>query len=400
MHVLEINFWPVINSAGGAERVFCNMANELTIRGHKVSAVCFDNKIGMPFYPLAEEVNFYNLHKMGKPIKPPKWRKISRELFRIFGKNGFNDIYSRYIYREAETRLMTIIKDEKPDVVICYDINSLQLLQQMRLKDIKVVFMLHMGSESFWQNIKSEQITALRKVDYIQVLLPKDKEFLEKHLQREILVIPNCVIQVSKSTGETCRRKKIIVNIARLDKNKKQDLLIEAFARIASKYPEWRLELYGDVFTKNYRNKLENQIKMHNLTKQVTLMGVTHDSMAVLKKAAIFGFPSAYEGFPLAMTEAMSAGLPCIGLKSCLAVSQLITNDETGILTDDSADALAEGLESLMQDEALRTRLGRNAKKSMEVFAPEKVWNKWEELLYSMVAENNYFQKKRLNRKK
>ena len=117
-------------------------------------------------------------------------------------------------------------------------------------------------------------------------------------------------------------------------------------------------------------------------------MGVTNDSKAVLKKAAIFAFPSAYEGFPLALTEAMAAGLPCIGLKSCLAVSQLVEDNKTGILTDQSVGKIAIALERLIRDEKLRVRLGMNAEKSMEAYAPGKIWDQWEELLNYLLNNN------------
>ena len=135
---------------------------------------------------------------------------------------------------------------------------------------------------------------------------------------------------------------------------------------------------------------LKMLVRKYNLENQVKLMGVTNDSTSVLKKAEIFVFPSAFEGFGLALAEAMAVGLPCLGLKSCLAVSQLITNNVTGILTDSTKEALAEGLERLLLDEALRTRLGVNAKEAMEDFLPEKIWDKWENLFCNVVAEANH----------
>ena len=397
LNILEIYFGPVVNSAGGAERVFCNMANELTERGHAVSAVCFEDKSGLPFYPLAQSINFYNLQNMGERIKVPKWRKLAREFLRLFGKNGFDDPYNNYRYKTAAIRLLPIIKKEKPDIIVCYDINSLQLLSKIKLDNIKIVFMLHMDAVTFWQGKTKQEIAILKTADAIQVLMPKDREFLSEKLKRDIEVIPNIVEQMPIKQNEI-KKEKIVVSIGRLDKKQKQQhLLIESFSKIASKYPEWQLQLYGDTFTKNYRNELEDQIKTHNLDKQVFLMGVTNNSMAVLEKSAIFAFPSAHEGFPLAMTEAMAAGLPCIGLKSCLAVSQLIKDDETGIITDPTVEGLSKALEFLMLDEALRIRLGLNAKHAMKEYTPKKVWDNWEKLFFKIISgKNNFKNQKKL----
>lgn len=387
MRILEINFWPVIDSAGGAERVFCNMANELTLRGHDVIAVCFDDKKGYPLYPLSKDVHFYNIQNMGKTIKATQWRKILRELYRIFGKNGFNDPYNQYIYSEVANRLLAIMKNEKPDIVVCYDIKSLQLLEKMNLDNIKVVFMSHMDSESFWQKIRPDQIIALQRADCIQVLLMRDKEFLEKHLNRNVVVIPNSIIQITQDEGDVCKREKIIINVARIDKNKNQILLIEAFARIAHKYSEWRVQIYGSDFSVKYRKELDKKIQNLNLTSQVKLMGITDDILPVLNNAAIFAFPSVNEGFGLALAEAMSIGLPCIGLKTCAATRNLIVDGETGILTGNNIKEFSEKLEQLIEDESLRNRLATETKKAIEAYSPEKVWNQWEKLLYKLVNQ-------------
>lgn len=387
MRILEINFWPVINSAGGAERVFCNMANELTKRGHFISAVCFENKKGLPFYPLAQEVNFYNLQNMGEQIRMPKWRKLVREFLRLFDKKGFYDPYNHYRYKKAAIRLLTVVQKEKPDIVVCYDINSLQLLSSMHLDNIKLVFMLHMDAEDFVRNIKNDQILALQSADCIQVLLPKYKDILKEKVKGNITVIPNVVPQLMDGRFVDYDHENTIINIARLEKNKQQHLLIDAFAKIAIKFPKWRLYLYGSDSNRKYVRKLEARIQKYSLEKQVKLMGVTNNSLFVLKKAHIFVFPSLFEGFGLALTEAMAVGLACIGLKSCLAVSQLIKDNETGVLTDSTVDGLAETLERLMQDEELRLRLGMNAKHAMEEFSPEKVWDKWENLFSDLVSK-------------
>lgn len=391
VRILEINFWPVINSVGGAERVFCSMANELTERGHFVSAVCFENKIGMPFYHLSQDVNFYNLQNMGEKIRVPKWRKLAREFLRIFGKNSFDDPYSYYRHKKAAIRLLTVVEKEKPDVVVCYDINSFQLLSKMKMDNIRLVFMLHMDAEDFMRSMKNDQIFDLQSADCIQVLLPKYKEILKERVQNNIVVIPNVVPQLMAEKIDDSEHENVIINIARLEKNKQQHLLIEAFAKIATKFPEWSLHLYGSNSNGKYVRKLETRIKKCNLGKQVKLMGITNNSISVLKKAKIFVFPSLFEGFGLALAEAMAVGLPCIGLRRCLAVSQLIKDNETGILTDSTVDGLAEALERLIRDETLCMRLGISAKKSMEDYAPKKVWDKWEKLMSDLVTEKNNF---------
>lgn len=44
MKILLINLWQIIDAKGGTEKVFCNMANAMVERNHKVTAVCLENR--------------------------------------------------------------------------------------------------------------------------------------------------------------------------------------------------------------------------------------------------------------------------------------------------------------------------------------------------------------------
>lgn len=63
MNITLVNTWRVIDSKGGTEKVFCDMANELSRRGYDVTAICHDPKIGVPGFPLST-----NTHSKNHPI--------------------------------------------------------------------------------------------------------------------------------------------------------------------------------------------------------------------------------------------------------------------------------------------------------------------------------------------
>ena len=122
-------------------------------------------------------------------------------------------------------------------------------------------------------------------------------------------------------------------------------------------------------------------ISHYKLSEQAFFRGATDNVLDVYNKAAIFAFPSAYEGFGLALTEAMSAGLPAVGCKSCPAVNELIKDGENGFLCEEGVDAFAQALEKLMSDEKLRKKMGKAAKEDMKQYAPDKIWDMWEKLI-------------------
>ena len=166
---------------------------------------------------------------------------------------------------------------------------------------------------------------------------------------------------------------------------KNQQLLADAFTLIASKYPSWSVEFWG-----NYHSSKGMQIKKHiekGENTQLKIMGTTTNIEEVYASADVFCMPSHLEGFPLALTEAMAAGLPAVGLKSCHAVAELIENEKSGLLVDNTKEALAAALERLMNDPTLRKRMGKEARHAMEVYAPDVIWGKWEDLLLHVVSE-------------
>jgi glycosyltransferase involved in cell wall biosynthesis len=88
---------------------------------------------------------------------------------------------------------------------------------------------------------------------------------------------------------------------------------------------------------------------------------VPHDQLPqYLNSAKVFVLPSFYEGHPKALIEAMSCGLAVIGADSP-GIRELITHGEDGWLCETSADSLLGALNTLLGNEGLRQKLGKNA---------------------------------------
>ena len=79
-------------------------------------------------------------------------------------------------------------------------------------------------------------------------------------------------------------------------------------------------------------------------------------------------------------------GLPLIGFRSCVSLSAIIRDGESGLLAADGADALAEKMAVLMCDRNLRVKMGAAARESMRVYAPEIIWGRWEALMEEVIA--------------
>lgn len=81
----------------------------------------------------------------------------------------------------------------------------------------------------------------------------------------------------------------------------------------------------------------------------------------------------------------MATGLPSVGFRSADAVKDLIIDGRNGILCEDGAPAFAKGLERLMKDQDLRVKLGRQAVEDMKPYAPQIVWDKWQDVVEQQI---------------
>lgn len=398
MNLMLLFLGSFINSTGGAEKVCCDMANEMVKRGHRVSIVYAYGKSGYPFFPLDKSVKLYNL----MAVHPEKWKgamnlpfprswKIGREILRVFdvGKaHGFQEYYVGNCIKED---IQEIVEKDHPDVVVSYwPKDSNYFINYAGIKT-PIVTMFHFDPEILARDASGGSKRACEHSAKVSVLLPHAVERIKKYIPgADAVWMPNVVPQY-ESAADLGRKKEkyTIINVARLDKHqKRQHLLLKAFTKIASQFPQWQIELWGQAWSTRYNQQLESIIQTHHLEDRVFLRGMTKQIAKRYQDADIFAFPSAYEGFPLAMTEAMSAGLPVIAYRSCTAAEELIT-PRSGLLVEDGVDPFARGLASLMEDKEMRISMGKYAKQSMKEFAPEVIWDKWNQLLMDAIRHNN-----------
>lgn len=155
------------------------------------------------------------------------------------------------------------------------------------------------------------------------------------------------------------------------------DILVRAFARALEQAPKMHLLLVGAIARTGvgepdtYQKELLKLIDNLKIQDRVQFTGVRKDISDILSAGDMFAFPSRAEGLPLALVEAMAAGLPCIA-SSVGGVPEVIKDNENGLLvSNEDVDAFAAGLTRLATDQALRLRLSEKAASSLEVFSLE-----------------------------
>ena len=385
MRILLANLTKMVEDTGGLAKVTSAFANEMQRRGHTVTLVYSDEKEGDFYYPLQPGIPAYDIcHYKGQNIQIPLRMKAKRELYRLFSKRRSRTVNNDFAEQYLLKNLKQTVEEINPDIIVSFQPAASKMLLCDLALTIPVITMSHGDPEDYFHTYPKAEIPSLVKSAVCQVLLPSFAQHIHNHLpEARTVVIGNSIPQYKEQADlQTQKEQYTIVFVGRLTKNhKRPHLLIEAFGKLAVKYPDWCLELWGDVDQRAYYEELKFMIKNKKLQDRVFLKGTSNEIPNVLQRCDIFAFPSAYEGFGLALGEAMSMGLPAVGYKHCSAVNELIQDNINGFLCEDGAEDLAANLDRLMGDRALRARMGQAARDSMKQYAPEAIWNAWERLL-------------------
>ena len=390
MRILLANFSKMVGDTGGAAKVNVAFANEMVRRGHTVTTVYTDDREGAFFYPLDERVAAYNLqHFRGTHCTFPTALKIKREVLRAFGQRYGRSVNDDFFSKYIQKNMATVLDEIQPNVIICFQTSSAKMLLCDLRIETPVIIMSHGDPVDLFQTHPKEELPALERCAVFQVLLPGYAERLKNYIPHvRIVSIGNVVPQYAQQ-ADLAREKETykIVFVGRMVRNhKRPHLLIEAFSKIAAEFPDWMLELWGAEDSKSYQKEMLRMIAAAGLEDRISFCGTTTEIPRVLQGADLCVAPSAYEGFSLAHTEAMSMGLPMVGYKNCVSIAELIDDGVNGLLAVDGTEALAEKMAILMRDRNLRTKMGNAARESMRVYAPEIIWGRWETLMEEVIA--------------
>ncbi|MCL4782714.1 MAG: glycosyltransferase [Bryobacterales bacterium] len=158
---------------------------------------------------------------------------------------------------------------------------------------------------------------------------------------------------------------RLAVSMARLEPQKNPLGLVEAFAKALGAHPEWHLVLAGAGSLKAETQRASERL---GLAGRVHFPGVEENVAELLQAADVFVLASRWEGTPLAVMEAMAAGLPVVAT-AVGGVPGLVEDGVTGVLVPpEQTEKLAEAIAAVALDEARRRALGDAGKTRAERF--------------------------------
>jgi phosphatidylinositol alpha-1,6-mannosyltransferase len=187
----------------------------------------------------------------------------------------------------------------------------------------------------------------------------------------KVTVVPNCVSASAYAEPMSLERQPwhdqtFSLAIGEVKERKGHHLWLEAWIRLAAEFPEWRHYMVGRLSGDEYQVRLEAAVREAGLEDRVFFLGNVSEEQKIdlLQRAEIFvhtpvtAADGGFEGFGIVYLEASASGTACLGTLDSGAEDAIVAG-RTGLLVDQTVDAIEVGLRRLMGDPSERAEFAR-----------------------------------------
>lgn len=376
---------PHLYNAGGMERVLTQKVNWLVAHTpYDITIVTTEHTpqgMDISYFPLDKRVEVIELNiNFNADYNAPLLHKF------------FAHLRKERLYRQA---LGKVLAHKKVDLCISLCGKEIAFLHQLACRSIaelhfqishrkQLLETAHHGC--FWSllgAIRTQQlIREVQPLEQLVVLTEADKEDWLAAGCTNVRCIPNpcCLDGKEIQKKPMSSNKKTLLTVGRLHREKGYDLLLDAWKKIESLYPEWILRIVGEG---EERMALEKQIKALGL-KHVELPGRSSNIVSEYANADAFVLSSRYEGLPLAMMEAMWCGIPCIAFDCPRGARALIETSRGWLVPNGDIEALSAQLEYVITHPEEAVQRAKKAQSyAQETYSEAAIMPQWVQLIES-----------------
>lgn len=336
---------------GGAERVISILANNWCDMGHEVSM-------------FITATNRSPVYKMNEKIKV--------EYFADYNEKGVSHL-------KLISAIRKFINDEKPDSVISFmnDVCAYTIIALIGT-GIPVIYSERNDPNKMNQGKVEKLCRKIVEIGAKHIVFQTNgaRTCYSKKVQRKSSIILNPVNldKIPERTKEEINYLEI-VSVGRLEPQKNQELLIDAFNIVSKKHKDAVLKIYGEG---SLKNKLQSRIDELGLTEHVFLMGAKSDVLEWIKDSFCFVLSSDFEGLPNSLIEAMCIGMPCISTDcSPGGARELLRNDRGIVVPCGNKEELAEAINMYLEKQDIAMKYGKEAfglRREIEASIVAKEW--------------------------
>ena len=369
---------PSLYIAGGIERVLTTKMNYLADKaGYEVWVILNDGKGKNPYFPLSDKIHIVNLDLNFEEL----W-SLS------FLKKIFVYLKKQRIYKK---KLKEALYEIRPDITVSTLRREINFITSIKDGSRKVGEM-HVNRANY-RNFEANDINALKKIferiwmkslvgklkklDQFVVLTDEDRR--NWHELDNVTTIPNPLNVFPTIESNQSARK--VIAAGRYCYQKGFDLLLRAWAIVNEKHKDWRLDIYGAGNNVEYKN-LANTL---NICQNVGINPPTDNIYAKYADASIFVFSSRFEGFGMALLEAMATKLAVVSFACPCGPKDIISDGNDGVLvTNEDIQELADKICYLIENEEERKSMAENAKLKAMQYSVDNIMHRWIRLFESL----------------
>jgi glycosyltransferase involved in cell wall biosynthesis len=377
-------------ASGGTTRTVVNQANELC-EAHDVEIASIYRHRGKPRFPIDPRVRLVALTERrsdgsGRVDPEGSWHLLMRAA-RWFPNPMPHRLDGRFPrwHPPVDLRLLRYFWARDDGILVTTRPGTNLLAARLAPQRLVRVAQDHMNLGSYQPELRAAIVRAYRNFDAVVTLTEDDRAAYREALagsRTRVVYIPNGVPRPRFPPATL--DAKVLVAAGRLTHQKGFDLLLDAFQIVAGRHPDWQLWIFGGGVR---RDALAAQIVRLGLVGQAHLKGTTAHLDEQFAAASIFVLSSRFEGLPMVLLEAMTAGLPTVAFDCPTGPAQLVTHGKSGLLVPaQDVPGLAAGICELIEDPAKRHAMSTAAVADSQRYSISSVGRQWEELFAELRA--------------
>lgn len=370
----------------GATVVLLGVARFLADKGH-IASIIFPDKISH----IPAELNSSQVKKT--VIHNPE---ISLKEAGGIGKK-INIVLARFRYINAVRKF---IKNEEADLVYVNTAMAIYGGLAAKLAGRKILWHIHEDLvPNLWNKIR---IFLIKRLAHTVIFVASviSRPFGRKLSKQNWVIVSNPVaierFSVTPAEAKECRKELnipenafVILNVGFITRRKGIDILLKAYARIKSEFPDSRLVIAGSHSNTppSYWNELQQIIAQHKLNENVLFTGHREDIARLMAMSDILVLSSRNEAVPICVLEAMVSGLPVVAT-NVGAIEEILEHGKLGIIVPPEDEmALAEGIRKLITDRAKRQEFSQLAQqKARETYKSQTIFSQIEKIILNSIS--------------
>ena len=366
---------------GGIEKAVSIFANSMA-KEYKVHIISVYQMPCSPAYPIDERVTITYLRNR-TPNRHELLDALKKRNIPEIIKQG---VTAAYIIAAKKISVIRSIRKINSGIIVTTRDEHAVLLSRYGKKQVLKIAQFHQD-HNFERKFVFHFKYCYGNIDIFSLLSPKMASEVSKIMidNRHTVVkyVPNYIESMPEEADIDVKIPEVLA-VGRLDPVKGFDRLIQCFAVLHEKFPEWKLKIVGDG---DEYSKLSDMIAKYDAAEYIELAGrfTPEQVEEEMKRASVYAMSSYSEGFPFVLLEAMSNSLPVVAFETRSGLSMMIRQGENGYLVN-RIDEFTDRLKELMNDTELRRKMAKQSRDYSLNFSEKTVSEQW----ISLIEGRNY----------